>query len=359
MRILIIGQSKSAKATAEYFLKDEENLVFTTFQPNEDDGAANFIDINAKDVCGLKEFAQANEINLTVLCDKSLFNIDYLTPFNEANLTILAPDIEAAGIATSKSRGKKCIYKNKIKTPKFAYFEKAIPAVDFARNSKFPIVIKPDCHSETEAPYIAETFVEAKRKIEKLFQTDNKKVLIEEYVWGKEFSIYVISDGFNAVLLDSVASFEDDVAFKGAPFIDRKTEEKIYSTMILPVISSLAREELEYIGVLGFDFIMTPEKEINLIEFNPYFKDLDAKIMFEGTEENSGKLFIGAITGTLTDEVTGPFEIKKSEDFWGAFYEGTEVSTACAKTKGMLKTKLLEEGMSKDLIDEAEKMWRL
>lgn len=355
MRILTIGNSKNIEILTNFLSENKDFLVFTTSEHTD----ANFVDIRPENIEELKDFALANEINLTIAAGDSLPDIDYLKEFGESGLTVLSPDKEALKIASSKSFGKKFIYKNKIKTPKFAFFEKSNLAIEYVKTAEFPLVIKPDGHSETETAYIAETFSAAKKQIERLFQRGNSKVLIEEYIYGKEVSIYALSDGFNPIIAGITANFQNEISFLNPSFIDKVTEEKIYNEIIFPTISALAREENEYTGVLGFDIIITPKKEVYLIEYNSFFKDIDTEIILKGTDENWAKLFMDTIVGTLQDNFETPFSIQKNEEYFGAFRLQNDIISDSARTLGSLKNKLLAEGLSEELLLEAEKMWRL
>lgn len=354
MRILIIGNSKSAEILTNFLSEDKNLLIFST----KENTLGNFINIAPDNVEELKEFALANEINLTIAADISLFNLDYLSVFNANNLAILIPDNEALKIASEKAFGKKFIYRNKIKTPKFAFFEKPALAIEYVRNSDFPVVIKPDEHSGTQTAYIAETFSAAKKQIDKLFQNDNKKILIEEYIYGKELTYYVLSDGFNPILIDSIQTYRNELSIKGTN--DKALDEKIYNEIIFPTISSLAESGCEYTGVLGFDIIITPNNEAYLIEYNPFFKDLDIEIILKGTDENWPKLFLDTIIGTLTDNFETPFSIHKNDEYFGAFINtDDEIISESARAKNTLKMKLLEEGLEKEVFDEAQKIWKI
>lgn len=355
MRILTIGNSKSVEILTNFLSENEDFLVFTTLENTN----ANPVNIHPENIEELKDFAIANEINLTIAAGNILPDVDYLTAFGESNLAILTPDREALKIASSKSFGKKFIYKNKIKTPKFAFFEKSNLAIEYIKTAEFPLVIKPDSHSETETAYIAETFSQAKKQIEKLFQRGNSKVLIEEYIYGKEVSVYVLSDGFNPIIAGVTANFQNEISLLNPSFIDKSLEEKIYNEIIFPTISSLAREENEYTGILGFDIIITQTKEVCLIEYNSFFKDIDCEIILKGTDENWVKLFMDTIIGTLQDNFESPFSIKKNDEYFGAFMLRNNIISDSARTLGSLKNKLVTEGLSEKLLQEAEKLWRL
>ncbi len=353
MRILIIGNSKSAEILTDFFCENPEHLVFTTKEGLK----GNYTGINSKDTEELKEFALANEINLTIAADRFSADADYFPVFTENNLAILCPDIDALKIASSKACGKKFIYRNKIKTPKFAFFEKLNLALDYIRNAKYPLVIKPDEHFETETAYIAETFGAAKKKVEQLFQNDNKKILIEEYIYGKEYTFYALSDGFRPILIDAVQNYQNELSVKRP--VNLELKEKIYNEIIFPTISALASDGTEYTGILGFDIIITPKNEAYLIEYNSFFKDLDTEMILKDTGEDWAKLFMDTITGTLADNFETPFSFKNRGRYYGAFEleDGQEIITQSAKTAGVLYERLLSEGLDEDILNEARKLW--
>lgn len=356
MRILIIGNSKASQILTNYFCKNPEHLVFTT----KEGSSGNFININPKDIMELKEFALANEINLTIAADRFLADVDYFPVFSESNLAILAPDFDALKIASSKACGKKFIYKNKIKTPKFAFFEKPNLALDYIREAQYPVVIKPDLHSGVQTAYIAETFGAAKRKIEELFQKDNKRILIEDYIYGKELTFYVLSDGFRPVVVDIIHNFQNEISIKKP--INDDLKDKIYNEIIFPTISSLAQDGTEYTGILGFDIIVTPEGIPYLIEYNSFFKDLDIEMILQDGIEDWAKLFMDALVGTLADNFDTPFSFDKNGGYYGAFgildEDGPQIITQSARTLSILKEKLLEEGINEGDLREAQKIWK-
>ena len=119
---------------------------------------------------------------------------------------------------------------------------------------------------------------------------------------------------------------------------------------------------MEYIGILGFDIIVTPNGEIYLIECNPFFKDIDAQMILEGTDVNWQKLFMDAIVGTLADNFTTPFSINSRDEFFGSFrlFEDNkeEIITQNARTLNLLYERLLAEGLDKNILDEAKKIWK-
>ena len=315
MKILIVGSGAKeysiAKLVSHY---EETELVFVA--PGNDAIAefANCIDIKADDVENLLDFAKANDIDLTIASSEKAIANGIGEKFNEAGLMIFAPVSDAAKIANSKSVAKKFMYKTKIPTPKFGIFDRENMAIDYARKSKYPVIVKTDCHMHGENVFVCDNFKIAKRTIEDLFDAGHKKVVLEDYIAGQEFSYYVITDGYNAMPINSVVPYKAVLEGNGgsltsglgafAPFymIDRNLEGRIFKEVIYPALDELAKSGNQYVGILGVDIILDRNGGLNVIEFNPFFKEPDAQCVLNLFEENLLRVMCAAITGSLVDE---------------------------------------------------------
>lgn len=315
MKILIVGSGAKeysiAKLVSQY---EETELVFVAPGNTAIDEFANCIDIKADDVDNLAEFAKANEIDLTVAASEKSIAAGIADKFNEEGLMIFAPTIEASKIANSKSIAKKFMYKSKIPTPKFGIFDRENMAVDYARKSKYPLVIKTDAHQHGENVFICDNFKIAKRIIEDLFDSAQKKVIIEDYIAGQEFSYYVISDGYNAMPLNSVVPYKSVLEGNGgamtsglgayAPFymIDSELESKIFKQIVYPALDELAKSRNQYVGILGIDIILDRSGNLNVIEFNSFLKEPDAQCVLSLLDDDIAKIMNATVVGSLVDE---------------------------------------------------------
>lgn len=353
MRILLIGKNQATRVLADYFTQNQDNIVFSTLN----DTSAEFIDIATENIQEIKDFALANEMSLTILCDKETILSSVSTEFREAGLSIFAPEGDAVKFIASKIWAKKFIYKNKIPTPRFQFFEKPQAAVDYIRKNKFPTVIKPDSFGAISTR-ICETFGGAKNAIEEFFDNGFRKILIEEYSWGKEFTIYAICDGYNPVILCEISKYQNSLAKLGVDFISPEEKEKLINETITPFVNTLSKENGEYIGILGFNFVKNKDK-ISLISLTPFFKDLDAQLAIQSVNEDWAKLFESAISGTLCIDFK---KIKTTQDHILAyeFYENGKKEDICtqARTFNSAKKLLIEEGVNKSEIEEALKFWK-
>ena len=162
--------------------------------------------------------------------------------------------------------------------------------------------------------FICDNFKIAKRIIEDLFDSAQKKVIIEDYIAGQEFSYYVISDGYNAMPLNSVVPYKSVLEGNGgamtsglgayAPFymIDSELESKIFKQIVYPALDELAKSRNQYVGILGIDIILDRSGNLNVIEFNSFLKEPDAQCVLSLLDDDIAKIMNATVVGSLVDE---------------------------------------------------------
>jgi len=214
-KVLIIGASAGEYSLAKKMAELEQ--VSEVFVAPGNAAMAEFatiVDIRENNVKELLEFVLENAIDLTIASSETAIKNDIAALFQQNNQMIFAPTKNSSEICTSKSAGKKFMYKNRIHCPKFWIFDKAVLALDYIKKESMPVVIKTDEHQE-KGVMVCNSFSIAKSCIEDLFEKDEKKVIIEDYVYGHEFSFYVVTDGYHALPLGSVATYKSETPDKG------------------------------------------------------------------------------------------------------------------------------------------------
>lgn len=103
---------------------------------------------------------------------------------------------------TNKGDMKKTMWKNNIPTSKYVYIEKG-DSFNYDSEMTFPLIVKPADANSSKGVKIANTLNEAKEYIEQAADISrNNRVIIEEYITGKEASVYCyISENEVHVLL--------------------------------------------------------------------------------------------------------------------------------------------------------------
>lgn len=314
-KILIVGSSAKEYSLAQKLSTHEKvEKVFVAPGNNAMKGFCTVVDIREDNIQELLEFVLENDINLTIASSETAIKSDIATIFQTNNQMIFAPSSYSSNICTSKSAGKKFMYKNRIPCPKFAIFDKASLAVDYAKNSPMPIVVKTDEHVESKRTIVCQSFSIAKSCIEDYFECGEKKVIIEDFIPGHEFSFYVITDGYHALPLGSVANYKYSLEGNGGLLtagmgaytpdykITSQMEKKILQQMIYPTLNTLARHQTPYVGIFGVDCILTSQEEIYAIEFNSFLQTPDCQVILALLNEDLYHLFEACVIGSFADD---------------------------------------------------------
>ena len=337
--LLIIGNS--AKETALARILSEQ---FKVYAAPGNDGIKEFaevVDIRESNVIELLNFALENDIYFTVVCSESAIKADIYNLFNENGLMIFSPGADAAQFTISKSNAKKMFYKLRIPAPRFAVYEKKALALDHLKKCEMPVVIKTDCHKPKNAVMVCPSESIAKSFIEDCFFNGESKVIIEDYVYGTPFSFYVITDGYKALPLGSVQDYKFSLDGDGgvltegmgacSPFtrLTYDHEDYIMNEIVYPVINYLAAGLKPYMGIIGFDGILTPEGDIAIIECNSFLKDHDAQGVLSLLENDIFKLMHACVIGSFSDE----YDMLDFKD---------EFAVSCVLSSGQVKNEIIQ-----------------
>lgn len=313
--IFIVGNSATEYSLAQKFsgLEGVEK-VFVAPGNEAMKEFCTIVDIREDNPKELLEFALENAIDLTVASSEKAIKSDIASLFQSNHQMIFAPSAQSANICTSKAAGKKFMYKNRISCPKFAIYDKASLALDYAKNSRMPIVIKTDEHQEGKGVMVCQSISIAQAFINDIFESGEKKVIIEDFVLGHEFSFYVITDGYKALPLGSVANYKYSLEGNGGLItpgigafvpdykISKQVEKKILQQIIYPALNTLARNHTPYVGILGVDCIMTSQDHIYAIEFNSFLQTPDSQGILTILDENLYDVMHACAIGSFADD---------------------------------------------------------
>ena len=298
MNILTLGNNFCTRILSEKLAENSQNKIFSTLNAN----GVSFVDIPVFCFEEIIDFVKKNNIELIIPADFKIIESEFSSMCLKENISIFAPFEGALNLTGSKSFAKKFFYKNKIPTPKFIVVEKIQSALEHIKNANYPIVIKPDCHSENLETEFAENYGEAKKIIDKLWANDVGVIVIEEWVEGVEFSAYVVSDGFNVKLIDFTSTKNNKIAYLGSNSLSCEEKNRVVEEYFKPIILSLAQNESEYIGILGIDFIKDKNGEFFILECNPFFENLDVELFTRAIQDDIADVFETVLLGTFSEK---------------------------------------------------------
>lgn len=312
-KVLIVGNSAKEYALVKKF-KNYDCEIFVLSGNSAISELAECVDIREENVQEILEYVLENAIDLTIVTSEVAIKNNIAELFQTNNQLIFCPTAQSAQFTLSRSAGKRFLYKLRIPTPRFGIFDKLPLAIDYLKNAPMPQVIRADENSNSADRLVCTTFAASKTFVEDLFNKDENKVVLEDYVYGHEFTIYVVTDGYSALHLATVANYkfaEDGdggilTSGVGAYTPDYKIssdiESSVMQNVVERVLASLQRKETPYLGVLGIDCVLTTDGNFVTLDFKPFLSDHDAEAVLNLVDENLLTLFEACAVGSFADD---------------------------------------------------------
>lgn len=310
-KILIVGSSAKEYALVEKFRNYDCDIIVAPGNPRIKE-IAECVDIREHNIEEFLEYVLENAVDLTIASSSIAISNDIARLFQANNQLIFAPNADSAQFALSRAFCKKFLYKLRIPAPRFAVFDKAQPAIDYLRNAQMPQVILSD-ESEDER-LVCTTFLSSKTFVEDLFVKNEPRVVLEDYVYGHEFTLYVVTDGYNAIPMASVANYKfmengdggilttGIGAFSPDYKISKDIENAVMKHVVTNVLEALQRKESPYMGILGVDCVLKEDGKFVTLDFKPFLSDHDAQAVLSLVEENLLTLFEACAVGSFADD---------------------------------------------------------
>ncbi|MDD2481617.1 MAG: phosphoribosylamine--glycine ligase [Lutispora sp.] len=286
---------------------------------------AECVDIKADDIEGLCSFAQKNKIDLTVVGPEVPLSLGIVDLFRSQGLKIFGPCQKAAMLESSKAFSKDLMQKYDIPTARYKTYNQADQAMAEVKSFGLPVVIKADGLAAGKGVIIATTKEEALKAIDdimmdKHFGQAGDKIVIEEFLLGKEASILAFVDGKTVLPMvsaqDYKRAYDNDEglntggmgAMSPASHYDEKTAAIVMEKIIKPTVEAMNKENRTYKGVLYFGLILT-ENGPKVIEYNCRFGDPETEAVLLRLESD-----LLEIMEAVIDERLHEIDIKWSDD---------------------------------------------
>ena len=290
MRILVIGSG--GREHALVWKIAQSKLVDKIFCAPGNGGIsklAECIDIKAEDIPELLDFSRKERIDLAVVGPEAPLSMGIVDEFRNQGLKIFGPQKKAAQMESSKVFSKELMARYNVPTADFKIFSDAAQAKSYIDRIGAPCVIKADGLAQGKGVVVAQTIDEAKKAVdsmmlEKIFEDAGNRVIIEECLQGQEASILVITDSKEVISLassqDHKRIFDNDKgpntggmgAYSPTPLVTPEIFKQILEEIVYKTIDGLARENIQYEGVL-YTGIMLTKKGPKVLEFNARFGD--------------------------------------------------------------------------------------
>jgi len=317
MRVLVIG-SGGREHVLVWKLKQSKSCDKIFCAPGNGGIAqiAECIDIKADDIGGLLEFARKEKIDLTVIGPEIVLASGIVDIFCENKLRIFGPNKAAAQLEASKVFSKELMAKYKVPTADFKIFDQPEAANKYIEKIGAPCVVKADGLAAGKGVVVAKTVAEAKQAVdammrEKIFGEAGNKIIVEECLEGQEASILVITDSKEVLALASAQDhkriFDNDAgpntggmgAYSPASVVTAELFKEILDKIIYRTIDGLAKEGIEFRGVLYAGVILTKDGPKSL-EFNVRFGDPETQAILPRLKSDLLEVMLATSEGKLS-----------------------------------------------------------
>ena len=284
---------------------------------------AECVDISVMDADSLVAFAKDKSVDFVIVAPDDPLAAGVADAFLDAGIKTFGPRKNAAIIEASKAFSKDLMKKYDIPSAAYETFTDADSAIKYLETQEAPYVLKADGLALGKGVLICQTLDEAKAGIQEImvdkkFGDAGNKVVIEEFMTGREVSVLCFSDGKTILPMTSAQDHkragDGDTGlntggmgtFSPSPFytdeIAKFCEENVYQR----TIDAMAAEGREFKGVL-FCGLMLTEKGPRVLEFNARFGDPEAQVVIPRLKNDIVEVMEACADGTL-DKIDLQFE---------------------------------------------------
>ncbi|MBO1001179.1 phosphoribosylamine--glycine ligase [Pseudogracilibacillus auburnensis] len=314
MNILVVGRGGREHSVIMHLEKSERvQKIFAAPGNGGIEQHATCVPIDEMDISGLVQFAKENAIDLTIVGPENPLNAGIANAFKEAGLRIFAPIKEAAILEGSKDFAKQFMIKHGIPTAAYETFTDAAEAKQYVERKGAPIVIKADGLAEGKGVIVAETIEIALDAIDKLmveeaFSGAGRKIVIEEFLDGREFSLIAFVHEHHVFPMlaarDHKRAYDNDEGpntggmgvFAPVPDITEDILQFTTKEILQKAADGLMEEGRPFTGIL-YAGLMQTETGTKVIEFNTRFGDPETQVVLPLLENDLVQVIVDVMDG--------------------------------------------------------------
>jgi phosphoribosylamine--glycine ligase len=302
MNILVIGSGGREHAICSAFM--HSSRVKNVYCLPGNGGISEFaqcINIPLNDFTSIVSFVKNNKIDLTFVGPETPLSLGITDYFRTYGLQIVGPSKQAAMLEASKIYSKNFMRKYEIPTAEYKSFTNITDAINFLSNypADKKVVIKADGLAAGKGVYICTNNQQGLHIIKEMMYSNSlgeagNKLIIEEYIHGREFSYLLFMDGASYSLMPIAKDYKklnnDDQglntggmgAFAPIPqnILSYKLNELIKNTIIKNTVSGIISENLNYKGILYIGIIVSYDaNKPYVLEYNCRLGDPEAQVI--------------------------------------------------------------------------------
>jgi phosphoribosylamine---glycine ligase len=324
MNVLIVGGGGREHAIAVSILKSPRVKKLYCVPGNA--GIASIATcepISVMDFDHIIAFAKEKAIDFAIVGPDDPLVGGLVDRFEEAGIKTFGPRKNAALLEGSKAFSKDLMKKYHIPTAAYENFDSAKDAINYLESCDFPIVLKADGLALGKGVLICETKEDAVLGVKSImenkdFGTAGNRMVIEEFMTGREVSVLAFVDGHTIKTMTSAQDHkraEDHDkglntggmgTFSPSPFYTEEVDQFCKEFVYQKTVDALLQEGREFKGIIFFGLMLTPNGP-RVLEYNARFGDPETQVVLPRMKNDLLDVMEACIDGTL-DQIELEFE---------------------------------------------------
>ena len=324
MKILIVGSGGREHAIAASVAKSKKAEKIYCAPGNGGIVAlAECVPIGAMEFDKLVSFAKEKSIDLVIVGMDDPLVGGLVDEMEAAGIPTFGPRKNAAILEGSKAFSKDLMKKYHIPTAAYENFDDPKEAIEYLKKGSFPVVLKADGLALGKGVLICNTLEEALEGVksimmDKQFGSAGNKMVVEEFMTGREVSVLTFVDGKTIKPMTSAQDHKRAQdgdkglntggmgTFSPSPFYTKEVDEFCKKHIYQATVDAMAKEGREFKGIIFFGLMLTPNGP-KVLEYNARFGDPEAQVVLPRMKNDIIEVMEACIEGRL-EEVDLQFE---------------------------------------------------